>query len=113
DTISDSDIFIFAGDNSGLQTQTLPANATIKFIGNKSLFPLNDVTSENAIGNLVFGDGTSSSENSLSGTIFTKKLEVKQNATLIVPSAGNLTITADGSKILGEINVKDGGIITF
>lgn len=113
DTISDSDIFIFAGDNSGLQTQILPANATIEFIGNKSLFPFYDIISENAIGNLVFGNGTSSSENSLSGKIFTKKLEVKQNATLIVSSGGNLTITDDGSEISGKINVKDGGIITF
>lgn len=113
DTISDSDIFTFAGDNRELQTQTLPANATIKFIGNKSLFPFNNVTLENAIGNLVFGDGTSSSENSLLSTIFTKKLEVKDETTLIVPSGGNLTITDDGSEISGKINVKDGGIITF
>lgn len=113
DTISDSDIFTFAGDNSGLQMQTLPANATIKFTGTNSLFPIYDVTSENAIGNLVFGDGTNSSENSLLSTISTKKLEVKQKATLIVPSNGNLTITDDGSEISGKINVQDGGIITF
>lgn len=113
DTISDSDIFTFAGDNSGLKKQTLPANATIEFIGTNSLFPLSHVASENAIGNLVFGDGRNSAENSLLSTIFTKKLEVKDKTTLIVLSGGNLTITDDESEISGEINVKDGGIITF
>ena len=113
DTIDTSDVFTFAGDNSNLSTQTLPANATLQFIGNKSLFPHNEVTSESAIGHLVFGDGTNASENSIQANINTKKLEVKQSATLNIDSEKSLVIDGDGSQIAGTIKVSSGGSLTF
>lgn len=113
DTIATSDVFTFAGDNSNLSTQTLPANATLQFIGNRSLFPHNAVTSKSVIGHLVFGDGTNVSENSIQANINTKKLEVKQSATLNIDSEKSLVINDYGSQIAGTIKVSNGGSLTF
>ncbi len=113
DNIDTQDIFTFAGNNSNLGTQTLPTNATLIFIGDNSLFPHNNATSESSIGNLTFGDGTNASENSIYADIETKKLKVKQSATLKIELGKSLVITNDGSKIAGTIEVKSGGSLTF
>lgn len=106
-----TDKFEFAGDNSGLGTQTLPANATMVFTGSKSLFPHNAVNDD--IGELVFGDGEKASENSISNDIRTKKLTINTSAKLTIDSEKSLIITGYGSNISGTIEIINGGSIVF